>query len=186
MTCTREALRTGLRRALFIVTPLVLLAALAPSLQMRATAESISDETIDFNHKKHVDAGAQCLFCHPGALNGMVAGIPSLQKCVGCHQNVQITSEEGQAAVDALMRLWEEGRPLHWPKITDLPDFVYFNHRPHIAAGKSCENCHGDVGQMAMARPARRINMGFCLKNCHRHEEPEKRERLMDCATCHK
>jgi hypothetical protein len=186
MTCTREARRTRLRRALFIVMPLLLLATLYPASRIRATAESVSGETIEFNHKKHIDAGVQCLFCHPGALNGTVASIPSLQKCVGCHQNIQVTSEEGQGMVDSLMRLWEEGRPLQWPKITDLPDFVYFSHRPHIAAGKNCENCHGDVGQMAMARPARRINMGFCLKNCHRHEEPEKRERLMDCATCHK
>jgi hypothetical protein len=27
--------------------------------------------------------------------------------------------------------------------------------------------------------------MGFCLKQCHRHEDPARRERLMDCATCH-
>jgi hypothetical protein len=186
MTGRHEARRKGLRRALFIVLPLLLLAALAPTLQNRVTAESSSDETIEFNHKKHSDAGVQCLFCHPGALNGIVASIPSVQKCVGCHQNIHVTSEEGQAAADTLMRIWEEGRPLQWPKITDLPDFVYFSHQPHISAGKSCENCHGDVSQMTMARPARRINMGFCLKNCHRHQEPEKRERLMDCATCHK
>jgi hypothetical protein len=186
MTGTREARRNGLRRALFIVLPLLLLAALAPALQIPATAESTSNDTIDFNHKKHLDVGVQCLFCHPGALNGMVASIPSVQKCMGCHQNVQVTGGEGQAAVDTLIRLWEEGKPLRWPKITDLPDFVHFSHQPHIAAGKNCENCHGDVSQMAMARPAYRINMGFCLQNCHRHEEPEKRKWLMDCATCHK
>ena len=186
MTGTHETRRNGLRRTVFILLPLLLLAALASALQNRATAESTSDETIDFNHKKHLDSGVQCLFCHPGALNGMVASIPSVQKCVGCHQNIQVTSEEGQATVDQLMRLWEEGRPLRWPKVTDLPDFVYFSHRPHIAAGKNCEDCHGDVSQMTMARPAHRINMGFCLQNCHRHEVPEVRERLMDCATCHK
>ena len=112
MTGTHEARRNRLRRTLFILLPLLLLAALALALQNRATAEVPSDETIDFTHKKHLDAGVQCLFCHPGALNGMVASIPSVQKCVGCHQNIQVTSEEGQATVDQLMRFWEEGRPL--------------------------------------------------------------------------
>jgi hypothetical protein len=184
MTGMPKARRNGLRRALLIVLPLVLLAALVLALQIRATAEDTSSE-IKFNHSKHIAAGAQCLFCHPGGYTGMSAGLPSVQKCVGCHQNVQVTSEEGQATVDRLLKIWEEKKPLIWPKMLDLPDFVYFSHFPHISAGKNCERCHGDVSRMTMAIPAYRINMGFCLRSCHRHEEPEKRERLMDCVTCH-
>jgi hypothetical protein len=185
MTGTQKARRKGLRRALLIILPLLLLVALALALQNRATVEATSDEILTFNHRKHIAAGVQCLFCHPGGMTGMISGIPSVQKCVGCHQNVQVTSQEGQATVDQLIQIWEERKPLTWPKLVDLPDFVYFSHFPHISAGKNCEKCHGDVSQMTMAVPAYRINMGFCLKNCHRHEEPAKRERLMDCATCH-
>jgi hypothetical protein len=172
------------KKAFTLVLALLVLAVLVLTLQNRAVATADAID-IRFNHQKHLAAGVPCLFCHSGALNGAVASLPSSQKCVGCHLNIQVTSAEGQKTVEQLLQSWEEGRPLRWPKIVDLPDFVYFSHRPHIAAGKNCEYCHGDVSQMTMARLAYRINMGFCLKNCHRHQEPAKRERLMDCATCH-
>ncbi len=185
MTGTERARHKGLRRALLIGLPSLLLVALVFALQSPATAEDPLAETIKFNHEVHIDAGAECLFCHPGGLTGKVSGIPSSQKCVGCHQNVQVTSEAGQVEVDKLFHAWEAQEPLLWPNVVDLPDFVYFAHFPHINAGKNCEKCHGDVSEMAMAVPAYRINMGFCLKNCHRHQEPVKRERLMNCVTCH-
>jgi hypothetical protein len=150
----------------------------------QAAAGTTAEEVIKFNHQKHVAAGVQCVFCHPGTLNGPVATLPSLVKCVGCHQNVQVTSDEGQASVDVLMQHWDEGVPLHWEKTYDQPDFVYFAHRPHIAAGVNCENCHGDVGQMAVVRPAYRINMGFCL-HCHREQPSGKQSQLTSCSTCH-
>jgi hypothetical protein len=186
MASRHQARRLEWRRAFALALPVILLGLLVPALQGRATAETPDDATIRFNHQKHLAAEVPCLFCHPGAINGVVATVPSAQKCVGCHQNLQVTSQTGQSTVDQLLQLWAEGRPLRWPKIVDLPDFVHFNHRPHLAAGKNCENCHGDVSQMTMARLAYRINMGFCLQNCHRHQEAEKRVRLMDCATCHK
>jgi hypothetical protein len=179
------------RRALVVFLALVVVAGLALAFGLQAAAETESaaqaeaEATITFNHRKHVAADVPCLFCHPGAINGPVASIPSVQKCVGCHQNIEVISESGQATVSTVLQMWAEGRPLEWPSIVDLPDFVYFNHRPHLAAGRNCEYCHGDVSQMTMARSAYRINMGFCLENCHRHQDPEKRERLMDCATCH-
>jgi hypothetical protein len=177
------------RRTLVVLLALVVVTGLALAFGLRAAAETdpvaVAETSIVFNHRRHLAADIPCLFCHPGAINGQVASIPSVQKCVGCHQNIEVARESGQATVDTVLQMWEEGRPLVWPSIVDLPDFVYFNHRPHLAAGKNCEYCHGDVSQMTMAREAFRINMGFCLENCHRHQDPEKRERLMDCATCH-
>jgi len=185
MTGQDQDRRHRLRRTIVLFVVLLLIVAAALILQGRAAAKESPSETIRFNHQKHLAAAVPCLFCHPGALNGQVATIPSVAKCAGCHRNIQVTGEKGRAAVEVLLRAVEEGRPLRWPKIVDLPDFVYFNHRPHIAAGKNCEQCHGDVSQMTQARPAFRINMGFCLQNCHRHQDATKRERLMDCATCH-
>jgi len=188
MTGRDKTRKDGPARYLAVVVPLILLIPLVVVLQGEATAQNQFQEVqnmIEFNHSRHVAAGVQCLFCHPNALNGQVAGIPSVQKCMGCHQSVQVTTEEGQARVDLLVAAWEAGQPLVWPSIVDLPDFVYFAHRPHIANGRNCEDCHGDVSQMGMAREVKRINMGFCLNNCHRHQDPARRERLMACATCH-
>ena len=169
----------------FGLAVLLLVFLLAQVWQGRASASNPADESIKFNHKKHLAAEIPCVFCHPNALNGPVASLPSLNKCVGCHQNIEVTSEKGQLDVDILMAHWEEGEPLRWVKTYDQPDFVYFSHRPHIAAGVNCENCHGDVSSMEVVRPAYRINMGFCL-DCHNKQGSDKKERLTSCATCHK
>jgi hypothetical protein len=185
MTDTLEARHSRRWWISAAVLSAILLAAAVFALQKRAQAEATGGDSIQFPHNKHLAAGVPCLFCHPGALNGTVASIPSVQKCVGCHSNIQVTSQAGQAAVGQLMAVWEAGQPLVWPRVVDLPDFVHFAHSPHIAAGKNCETCHGDVSQMTMAHVAYRINMGFCLENCHRHANAAKRARLMSCATCH-
>jgi Cytochrome c7 and related cytochrome c len=68
-----------------------------------------------------------------------------------------------------------------------LPDYVYYAHRPHIAAGLNCENCHGEISQMTVAVP-QKMNMGWCL-DCHRtryQNDPVMLTRLTDCVTCHK
>jgi hypothetical protein len=194
MTQALSIRRRRLHWTLALVLVLILLAALlALAWLERASASNSSDESIKFNHKKHLAAEVPCLFCHPNALNGAVASLPSLNKCVGCHQNIEVTSAhlpwravpgKGQLDVDVLMAHWEEGEPLRWAKTYDQPDYVNFNHRPHIAAGVNCEDCHGDVSLMEVVRPAFRINMGFCL-NCHNKQAAEK-ERLTSCATCHK
>lgn len=178
--------RPRLRRVLVIAVPVLLIATLVTAAAPWAPAAANSATTIDFTHQKHIAAGVQCLFCHPQALNGPIATIPSVERCIGCHQNIQVGTVSGQNTIAQLTTAWEEQRPLSWPKIFDLPDFVIFNHRPHIAAGKSCETCHGNIGSMDMARVTRRINMGFCLNNCHRHQDEATRTRLMSCVTCHK
>ncbi len=147
-------------------------------------AQAQPEQPLAFSHKKHVDAGTQCVYCHPGVLNGPVAGLPSMAKCMGCHSNVQVSDETDQPDVDTLLSLWDRGLALRWVKINDQPDFVYFSHRPHIQHGVSCESCHGNVGQMDFAQPAFQINMGFCL-SCHRQQSPDKFTRLVDCKTCH-
>ena len=172
-------------RWMAIVTLVAVLLITLGVIVLGQTAGAAPPQPVAFSHEKHVDAGAQCVFCHPGVLNGPVAGLPSVVKCMGCHQNIEVTEEEDQPDVDMLIQIWEEGQPLRWPKVNDQPDFVYFSHRPHVVAGVSCETCHGDVSHMGVAQPAYNINMGFCL-NCHRQQDREKIERLVDCQTCHK
>jgi hypothetical protein len=161
---------------------LVILAG-AVTWQNARLARAAEKEPLTFNHQVHVSAGAQCVFCHPGTLYGAVASIPSTAKCMGCHANVQVR-EEAQPTVDIVVRHWQDGLPLRWVKTFDLPDFVYFSHRPHISAGVACESCHGDVGGMAVLEQTIRFNMGFCL-GCHRDQAPEKVKRLETCSTCH-
>ena len=64
--------------------------------------------------------------------------------------------------------------PIVWHRVTDLPDYVYFNHSIHIAKGVGCESCHGAVETMALTYKAKTLTMEFCL-DCHRNPGPNLR-----------
>src|SRR6185369_6467423 len=56
-----------------------------------STTQTAPDQPIQFPHFRHINAGIQCLYCHPGAAKGPSAGIPSAAKCWACHQQMSIT-----------------------------------------------------------------------------------------------
>ena len=101
------------------------------------------EQPIQFPHSFHVGTGAQCLYCHPGAATGPVAGLPSSGKCWGCHQQIAKPSAE----LDKLAGFIERNESIPWVPVAIQPDFVHFNHRPHVAAGVDCKTCHGDLSQ---------------------------------------
>jgi hypothetical protein len=142
-----------------------------------AGAES-REQPINFWHVTHAEQGIDCVYCHSGATRSPVAGIPSVEKCMGCHAYVDTGSEE----LGMLREYWESGEPIPWERVSYLPRYVRFPHYVHIDAGVNCENCHGDVGSMEAVDAERRFTMGWCLR-CHQRE-PEPAE-LMDCALCH-
>jgi len=140
-------------------------------------------QPIQFPHNLHVSLGIQCLYCHPGALRGPSPGLPTEAKCYACHQQITVKNAE----IDKLFAYVQNDQPIQWVPVAILPDFVYFSHRPHIAAGLNCEDCHGEVSQMTTAVP-QKMNMGWCL-NCHRAKfanDPVMLTKLTDCVTCHK
>lgn len=142
-------------------------------------------QPIEFPHGRHVNAGIQCLYCHPGAARGPAAGIPAQSKCWACHQQMEIT--QTSELLVPLREAIESGTPIEWVPVVMVPDFVQFNHRAHVAAGQNCENCHGDMTKLTVAENPQVFNMGFCL-NCHiksAGDDHEKLVKLTDCGTCH-
>ena len=158
-------------------------------------------QPIQFPHYRHIANGIQCLYCHQGAMRGPSPGLPTPSKCWGCHQQLQVTQakkDEFKPLTDAIAN----GTPLQWVPVAQVPDFVQYNHRAHIAAGLNCENCHGDLTKITVYENPQVLNMGWCL-NCHRARtednsqnnptnDPavsaallEKRTKLTDCGTCH-
>jgi hypothetical protein len=140
-------------------------------------------QPIQFPHSTHINLGIQCLYCHPGALRGPSPGLPTESKCWGCHQQISVRNPE----IDKLISYVQQNKPIQWVPVAILPDFVYFSHRPHIAAGLNCEDCHGEISQMTVAIP-QKMNMGWCL-NCHKsryENDPVMLTKLTDCVTCHK
>lgn len=161
----------------------------------------------------------QCLYCHSGAERSRHAGIPAASTCMNCHRTVTalfgalraeddlakqekrkprlIVSPELQKLYDALAvspttMLPLPGRqpsPIAWTKIHNVPDFVYFDHRGHVAAGVTCQQCHGPVETMERVRQMETLEMGWCV-NCHRQVNQtgvagKAVHASLDCVTCH-
>jgi hypothetical protein len=156
----------------------VLISGLSALLASSAGAAAVRLE--DFDHKSMVQAGMPCLFCHTAATRSPAAGMPSLEQCMGCHRVIKKDSPE----IVQLAAYWEAGQPISWPRLSQVPRFVYFSHQVHVvSAALNCERCHGDVGNMGLARPVVRMDMGWCLE-CH-SRDPDAEE-LRDCVTCHR
>jgi hypothetical protein len=151
------------------------------------------EQPILFPHNIHVGLQIQCLYCHPGAFRQASAGLPTEQKCWACHGQLKkyyqpvVPVENWPVELQKLRGYVERGEAIKWVPVYQVPDFVHFNHRPHIAASLNCENCHGDMSKKTVATIEKTVNMGWCL-NCHMERtknDPVKRTKLIDCATCH-
>ncbi|MBI4496245.1 MAG: cytochrome c3 family protein [Deltaproteobacteria bacterium] len=121
-------------------------------------------QPIYFSHRVHAGVKAiPCRFCHPFVERGSRAGIPPMEKCFFCHDTIipthpQIVKEKEH---------FKQKKPVPWVRVFYVPDFVFFNHRPHILWAKlDCSECHGDVKSMDRL-PRVNFQMGFCI-GCHR------------------
>jgi len=135
------------------------------------------EQPIAFSHKIHAgDYQMPCLYCHANARRSTVAGIPSVQFCMGCHKLTAADKPE----VQKLKRYWDRNEPIPWIKIFYQPDFVHLSHVAHVRVGIACQSCHGPVQTMGRFEEQVLITMDRCV-SCHR-----EREASIDCVTCHK
>ena len=125
------------------------------------------EQPIPFSHKIHAGQfQIPCLYCHSSAEATAHAEVPGLEVCMNCHTQVKIDSpwiKEMKEAFDA-------NRSIPWVKVHVLPDFVYFNHRAHVAAGVACQTCHGPVETMDKVYQYAGLHMGWCME-CHRNDD---------------
>ena len=159
---------------------LVVLVLVGTYLIFASSSRAAPQQPIDFDHQVMVQVGIQCVYCHNAAIQSPAAGIPSMEKCMGCHQ-VIATDKPG---VQALAGYWERQEPIPWARVYQVTRFVFFSHQVHVTAGAlNCERCHGDVGNMVEVYPVVDMNMGWCLR-CH-NQQPNA-DQLKDCAVCHR
>lgn len=171
-----------MNRLWLIGTGILLVAAVIVGVILtRRQVYAAPEQPVAYSHRVHIQAGVQCLYCHPGALSSPIAGIPSVQKCMGCHEVIEKDSQLVQQVAD----YYQNETPIPWVKVNSQPDFVYFSHQPHLGAGLNCETCHGDIGQMDVTRQTAKMDMGWCL-DCHLKQPEQKVARLADCLACHK
>jgi hypothetical protein len=152
---------------------------LAAKTQAAPVAQAAEGQPIAFNHQAMVQLGVQCLFCHADAQRSPSPGMPSVERCYGCHKTISTNLP----VIQQVLGYWQRQEPIPWARVNTLPRFVYFSHEVHInVGGLACERCHGDVGHMTVARPVVRMNMGWCL-SCH--ESQPNAAQLTDCVVCH-
>jgi hypothetical protein len=126
------------------------------------------EQPIPFSHKHHVgDDGIDCRYCHTSVEKSSFAGLPQTKICMTCHSQLF----KDAPVLAPLFQSFETGKPLHWNRVHDLPDFVYFNHSIHVNKGIGCASCHGEVDQMPLTWRTQSLEMQWCL-SCHR--EPER------------
>lgn len=168
-------------------------------------------QPVPFSHKHHVAGiGIDCRYCHTSVETSSFAGLPPTETCMSCHSQIWATSP----TLEPVRQSFRTNTPLHWRRVHDLPDFVYFDHSIHVAKGIGCSTCHGRVDQMPLMWRENSLLMEWCL-GCHREPERYVRPReavfqmdwtpprdqlaagrrlveayhirkLTDCSTCHR
>jgi mono/diheme cytochrome c family protein len=160
-------------------------------------------QPIFFNHVVHAGSfQISCQYCHADARRSEYAGLPSIERCVGCHKIIGAQDNPEIGKVHAYAR---RGEPIPWVRVFKVPEFTYFPHKAHVAADVKCQDCHGPVERMAvvggdtgpalvddltrlagLTPPARLLTMGWCVE-CHRRENAKREDRRapLDCVTCH-
>lgn len=128
-------------------------------------------QPVPYSHKLHAgDMGIDCRYCHNTVEQAAHAAIPPTKTCMNCHSQVKTDSP----LLRKVRESYETGESIEWIKVHQLPDYAYFAHAPHVAAGVGCASCHGRVDKMVVVEMKEPLSMGWCLE-CHRNPEPNLR-----------
>ena len=150
-------------------------------------------QPIHYSHKIHAGANQiECKYCHSSARVSKHSGIPSLNVCMNCHQNIaEYNGEEDlengytkDFYTKEIKKLYaavgwdEENQQLYRRNTTrkvgsnsQLPDFVYFNHAQHVKVGEiACQKCHGPVEEMEDYVPIFSLDNGMVYQLSPRNQ----------------
>ncbi len=147
-------------------------------------------QPIGFSHVLHVEeVEDECESCHFFREDGTYSGVPKLEQCVECHEEIQGDSQDEVKFVEEYV---SKEREVPWLINSRQPDSVFFSHAAHIkGAGMDCVACHGYIGESESLKvyEENRItgysrdiwgkNIGGLKKNTW------DRMKMDDCAECH-
>jgi len=165
------------------------------------TVPGAPKQPIFFSHLIHAGSfKIDCQYCHADARRSEYAGLPSVERCVGCHKIIGV---QDNPEIQKIHDYARRGQSIPWVRVFKVPEFTYFPHKAHIAANLPCQGCHGPIEQMRVvgARtgpnlvndlgrlvglkpkpPA--LTMGWCVE-CHRAQNAQGRQAPLDCVVCH-
>jgi mono/diheme cytochrome c family protein len=159
-------------------------------------------QPILFSHLIHAGSfQIDCQYCHSDARRSQYAGLPSVERCLGCHK---IIGAQDNPEIAKIHQYNARGESIPWVRVFKVPEFTYFPHKPHVRAQVACQTCHGPIEQMRVvgARTGPRLvndlahliglkpappplTMGWCV-DCHRTENARRGTQApLDCVVCH-
>lgn len=122
------------------------------------------DQPIPFSHALHAGQHKMaCQYCHADVEHSKHASVPAVGTCMNCHHVVKTDSPW----IKKIQEAYENNKPIEWIRIHELPDFVYFPHKRHVAKGLACQTCHGPIETMDKVYQYSPLTMGWCME-CHR------------------
>ena len=182
--------------ALSLIIAVVVVAGAAAYFPTASNEGYAPEQPIPYSHKLHAgDLKIQCQYCHSGVEKSRHAGIPSVNVCMNCHSVVKTDSPY----IKQIRKHYLEGTPIEWVRVHELPDYVYFPHKRHVAKGVSCQTCHGPIQEMTKVYQYSALTMGWCME-CHRGQttprdvlqriypdmkDPHGPVASVNCDTCH-
>jgi mono/diheme cytochrome c family protein len=165
------------------------------------TVPEAPTQPIFFSHLIHTGKyQIACQYCHTGARRSVSAGLPSVERCMGCHK---IIGAQDNPEIAKVHDFWRRGEPIPWVRVFKLPEFTYFPHKAHVRAGLACQTCHGPIERMrvvgaetgprlsndllnfvGLQPPPPLLTMGWCVI-CHRQQIAAHGAKApLDCVTC--
>ena len=163
------------------VVSLIVAAVLVATTALIAFSQGTgSGQPIAFNHKKHSENNVSCAVCHPFYAMAAKAGIPNVQVCRKCHEDVVYVSTEKTKLLNYIKRQVE----IPWRQVNEVPQHVLFSHKRHVVAGKlECLKCHGNMSEIAfpLTEPSIKLTMDKCIE-CHKTVFKNPNE----CLACHR
>ena len=159
-------------------------------------------QPIYFNHVIHAGSfKIDCQYCHADARRSEYAGLPSVERCLGCHK---IIGAQDNPEIRKIHEYAGRGEAIPWVRIFKVPEFTFFPHKSHVRAGVACQHCHGPIERMpvvgadtgpklmddlqrvvGLRPPSRPLTMGWCVE-CHREQNATRGMRApLDCVACH-
>ena len=130
------------------------------------------EQPVPYSHALHAgELGMDCRYCHSVVERSPKAAVPPAATCMNCHSTVKKDAD----SLLPVRQAFGENEPLRWARVTDLPDYVFFNHQAHVNASVGCESCHGRIDQMVKVYQYASLTMEWCI-NCHKDPTPHLRD----------
>ena len=147
-------------------------------------------QPIEYNHALHnelVEDG--CESCHFFREDGSYHGVPKLEQCIECHEEVNGEDPEEARFVNEFVA---NNREVPWLIYSRQPQNVFFSHVAHVKMGEmDCVTCHGHIGE-SESLPIYKENRisGYSIDIWGRRISGIKRNswdrmKMDDCAECH-